>query len=73
MDHYYLFLFYSLFINLVCQKGLRHDRNTVSLLTDKMVFFTKYGSKVLVDEDMMVVDGIQVHWSLRIGLIILEQ
>jgi len=31
-------------------KQLRHDRHTVSLLTDHMVFSPKYRGKVLVGE-----------------------
>jgi putative transposase len=35
-------------------KELRHDRHTVSLLTDHMVFSPKYRGKVLVGEVAML-------------------
>ena len=40
------------------KKELRHDRHTVSLLTDHMVFSPKYRGKVLVDDVAMVAEGI---------------
>ena len=39
-------------------KKLRHDRHTVSLLTDHMVFSPKYRGKVLVGEVAMVAEAI---------------
>ena len=39
-------------------KQLRHDRHTVSLLTDHMVFSPKYRGKVLVGEVAMVAEAI---------------
>jgi len=36
------------------KKELRHDRHTVSLLTDHMVFSPKYRGKVLVGDVAMV-------------------
>ena len=39
-------------------KELRHDRHTVSLLSDHMVFCPKYRGKVLVGEVAMVAEGI---------------
>ena len=35
------------------EKGLRHDRHTVSLLSDHMVFAPKYRGKMLVDDVAM--------------------
>ena len=39
-------------------KQLRHDRHTVSLLTDHMVFSPKYRGKVIVGEVAMVAEAI---------------
>ena len=39
-------------------KELRHDRHTVSLLSDHMVFCPKYRRKVLVGEVAMVGEGV---------------
>jgi len=39
-------------------KELKHDRHTVSLLTDHIVFSPKYRDKVLVGDVGMVVEGI---------------
>ncbi len=39
-------------------KQLRHDRHTVSLLTDHMVFSPKYRGKVLAGEVAMVAEAI---------------
>ena len=38
-------------------KELRHDRHTVSLLTDHMVFSPKYRGKIMV-EKTLAVEGI---------------
>jgi REP element-mobilizing transposase RayT len=40
------------------KKELRHDRHTVSLLTDHMVFSPKYRGKVLVGDVAMVAEGV---------------
>ena len=37
---------------------LRHDRHTVSLLTDHMVFSPKYRGKILTDDVAMVTEGL---------------
>jgi len=39
-------------------KELRHDRHTVSLLTDHMVFYPKYRGKVLVGYVAMLTEAI---------------
>jgi len=39
-------------------KELRHDRHTVSLLTDHMVFSPKYSGKVLVGDVAMLAEAI---------------
>ncbi|NOR49103.1 MAG: hypothetical protein GQ533_13860 [Methanosarcinaceae archaeon] len=39
-------------------KELRHDRHTVSLLTDHMVFSPKYRGKVLVGDVAMLAEAI---------------
>ncbi len=39
-------------------KELRHDRHTVSLLTDLMVFSPKYRGKVLVGDGAMLAEAI---------------
>jgi REP element-mobilizing transposase RayT len=40
------------------RKELRHDRHTVSLLTDHLVFSPKYRGKMLVDDVAMICEGI---------------
>ncbi|MEA1894074.1 MAG: IS200/IS605 family transposase [Euryarchaeota archaeon] len=41
------------------RKELRHDRHTVSLLTDHMVFSPKYRGKILVEKTIaLALDGI---------------
>ena len=40
------------------RKELRHDRHTVSLLTDHMVFSPKYRGKILVGNVALALDGI---------------
>ncbi|HUW68468.1 MAG TPA: transposase [Candidatus Nanoarchaeia archaeon] len=40
------------------KKELRHDRHTVSLLTDHMVFSPKYRGKILVGDVAMVAEGV---------------
>ena len=39
-------------------KELRHDRHTVSLLTDHMVFTPKYRGKILVGDVAMVAEAV---------------
>ncbi len=40
------------------RKELRHDRHTVSLLTDHLVFSPKYRGKMLVGDVAMIAEGI---------------
>ena len=40
------------------RRELRHDRHTVSLLTDHMVFSPKYRGKILVGDVALALDGI---------------
>ncbi|NJD53152.1 MAG: hypothetical protein FIB07_09830 [Candidatus Methanoperedens sp.] len=40
------------------RKELRHDRHTVSLLTDHMVFAPKYRGKILTGDVAMITEGI---------------
>ena len=40
------------------RRELRHDRHTVSLLTDHMVITPKYRGKILVGDVALVVEGI---------------
>ena len=40
------------------KKELRHDRHTVSLLTDHMVFSPKYRGKILGGDVAMVAEGV---------------
>lgn len=40
------------------RKELRHDRHTVSLLTDHLVFSPKYRGKMLVGDVAMICEGI---------------
>ncbi|MCX9081184.1 MAG: hypothetical protein OIN83_03210 [Candidatus Methanoperedens sp.] len=40
------------------RKELRHDRHTVSLLTDHMVFAPKYRGKILIGEVALITEGI---------------
>ena len=40
------------------RKELRHDRHTVSLLTDHIVFSPKYRGKILVGDVALALDGI---------------
>ncbi len=40
------------------RRELRHDRHTVSLLTDHMIFSPKYSGKILVCDVALALDGI---------------
>ena len=42
------------------RKGLRHDRHTVSLLTDHMVFAPKYRGKILTGDVALITEAIFV-------------
>ena len=49
-----------MYSRLVCmgRRELRHDRHTVSLLTDHVVFSPKYRGKILVGDVALALDGI---------------
>ncbi len=53
-------------------KELRHDRHTVSLISDHMVFAPKYRGKILIDDVAMVVEGIICKTCVEMGLEIIE-
>ncbi len=46
------------------RRELRHDRHTVSLLTDHMVFSPKYRGKILVGDVALALDGI-IHKTCK--------
>ncbi len=49
-------------------RELRHDRHTVSLLSDHMVFAPKYRGKILVDDVAMIAEGIICKTCLEMGI-----
>ena len=53
------------------RRKLRHDRHTVSLLTDHMVFSPKYRGKILVGDVALAVEGIirKICKEMRIEII----
>ncbi|MDF1556857.1 MAG: IS200/IS605 family transposase [ANME-2 cluster archaeon] len=53
-------------------KELRHDRHTVSLLSDHMVFSPKYRGKVLVGEVAMVAEAIIRKTGKELGIEIID-
>ena len=53
-------------------KELRHDRHTVSLLTDHMVFAPKYRGKILTDNVAMITEGIICKTCKELGIEIIE-
>ncbi len=53
-------------------KELRHDRHTVSLLTDHMVFATKYRGKILTGDVAMITEGILCKTCKEPGIEIIE-
>ncbi|MDW7776808.1 MAG: IS200/IS605 family transposase [Methanosarcinales archaeon] len=53
-------------------KKLRHDRHTVSLLTDHMVFSPKYRGKVLVGDVAMVAEAIIRKTCKELGIEIID-
>jgi len=55
---------YSLFVCMGC-KELRHDRPTVSLPTDHMVFSPNYRWKILADVVALVLDGMRCTYKIR--------
>jgi putative transposase len=54
------------------RKELRHDRHTVSLLSDHMVFAPKYRGKILVDDVAMIAEGIICKTCCEMGIEIIE-
>ncbi len=50
------------------KKELRHDRHTVSLLTDHMVFSPKYRGKILVGDIAMIAEGIICKTCKELGI-----
>jgi REP element-mobilizing transposase RayT len=52
---------------------LRHDRHTVSLLSDHMVFAPKYRGKILTGDVAMITEGIicktckELVWGTYVG------
>lgn len=53
-------------------KELRHDRHTVSLLTDHMVFASKYRGKILTGDVAMISEGILCKTCKELGIEIIE-
>lgn len=53
-------------------RELRHDRHTVSLLSDHMVFAPKFRGKILVDDVAMVAEGIICKTCVKMGIEIIE-
>ncbi len=54
------------------RRELRHDRHTVSLLSDHMVFAPKYRGKILVDDVAMIAEGIICKTCCEMGIEIIE-
>ncbi|CAG0962277.1 MAG: hypothetical protein OIN90_19800 [Candidatus Methanoperedens sp.] len=48
-------------------KKFRHDRHTVSLLTDHMFFTQKYRGKILTGDVTMITEGILCKTRKRTG------
>ena len=53
-------------------KELRHDRHTVSLLTDHMVFTPKYRGKILTGDVAMICEGIICKTCVEMDIQIIE-
>jgi len=53
-------------------KKLRHDRHTVSLLTDLLVFSPKYRGKMLVGDVAMIAEGIICKTCKELDIEIIE-
>jgi len=51
---------------------LRHDRHTVSLLTDHMVFSPKYRGKILIGDAAMVAEAIICKTCIEMDIEIIE-
>ncbi len=54
------------------KKALRHDRHTVSLLTDHMVFAPKYRGKILTGDVAMITEGIICKTCKELDIEIIE-
>jgi len=54
------------------RKELRHDRHTVSLLTDHMVFAPKYRGKMLVGDAAVIAEGINCKTCVEMDIEIIE-
>ncbi len=54
------------------RKELRHDRHTVSLLTDHLVFSPKYRGKMLVGDVAMIAEGIICKTCVEMDIEIIE-
>jgi REP element-mobilizing transposase RayT len=54
------------------EKELRHDRHTVSLLSDHMVFAPKYRGKILIGDVAMVAEGIICKTCKELDIEIIE-
>jgi hypothetical protein len=54
------------------RKELRHDRHTVSLLTDHLVFFPKYRGKMLVGDVAMIAEWIICKTCKEMDIEIIE-
>lgn len=54
------------------RKELRHDRHTVSLLTDHMVFAPKYREKILIGDVAMITEGIICKTCKELDIEIIE-
>ncbi len=55
------------------RKELRHDRHTVSLLTDHMVFTPKYRGKMLVGDVAMICEGIICKTCVEMDIQVIER
>src|SRR3990170_5048449 len=53
-------------------RNLRHDRHTVSLLTDHMVFAPKYRGKILTGDVAMITEGILCKTCQELDIEIIE-
>ena len=54
------------------KKELRHDRHTVSLLTDHMVFGPKYRAKILVGDVGLLTEAIIRKTCLELDITIVD-
>ncbi|HEY9206758.1 MAG TPA: transposase [Candidatus Methanoperedens sp.] len=54
------------------RKELHHDRHTVSLLTDHMVFAPKYRGRMLVGDVAMICEGIICKTCMEMDIGIIE-